>query len=163
MVERSLNGWPVIHSRSSKLLKTGTIPGTKIKITAHHAALPVLLAVAAEVHTRVKNLAANNAAGQDEGGYTYRAAGISSGWSDHSSGTAIDVNWRVWPMFKNAMTPAQRAACKLIERDFAPVIEWGGNWRRLDQMHWGIRKGISASFLQDWTKKHIGADGRLKK
>lgn len=163
MTEKSLNGWPVIHSRADKRLKTGTIPGTKIRITAQRDVLPVLLAVAAEVHTRVKSLVENNSEGQDEGGYTYRAAGISSGWSDHASGTAVDLNWRTWPMFKNAMTLKQRAACKLIERDFSPIIEWGGNWKRLDQMHWGVRKGVTPAMVRSFTIKHIGADGRLRK
>lgn len=161
--ERTLNGWPVIHSRSSKLLVTDNVPGLALRLTLHRAAAPVLLAVAAEVHERVHSLTKNNSEGQDEAGYTYRAARGSDQWSNHASGTAIDLNWRMWPMFKDAMTPKQKAACRLIVRDFSPVIAWGGDWSRKDQMHFEIRRGITADMLDDWTDKHIGPNGRLKK
>lgn len=163
MTSKSLNGWPVIPSRADKRLKTGTVPGLNLRLTCHKDALPVLLAVAAEVHERVHSLTRNNAAGQDEGGYTYREAGISSGYSNHASGTAIDLNWRMWPMFKDAMTAKQKAACRLIARDFSPIVAWGGEWSRKDQMHWEIRKGVNAAALTAWVDKHIGPDGRLKK
>lgn len=165
MSDTATNGWPVIHSRASKNLKTGTIPGTKIKLTCQKDALPVLLAVAAEFNERVSRLAVNNAAGQDEGGYTYRRIGGTQKWSTHAAGAAIDLDWRKFPMFKDRMTAKQKVACRSIVRDFSPVIAWGGDFGngRVDQMHFEIRRGITPTFVKTWAAQHIGPDGRLKK
>lgn len=161
---KTANGWPVIASRSDKNLATGKIPGTNIRLTAHKVALPVLLAVAAEVHGRVHSITANNADGQDEAGYTYRVIAGTSEYSNHASGTAIDLNWRMWPMFKRRMTGAQRKAAVAIAAEFSPIITWGGEWgSRADEMHWEIREGVTLSQVKAWSVKHIGPSGRLLK
>lgn len=161
---KTVNGWPVIVSRSDKNLATGKVPGTNIRLTAHKVALPVLLAVAAEVHNRVASITANNAAGQDDAGYTYRLIDGTSEYSNHASGTAIDLNWRMWPMFKRRMNKAQRAAAVAIAAEFSPIITWGGSWgARADEMHWEIANGVTLSQVKAWSAKHIGPSGRLLK
>lgn len=164
MTDRSLNGWPVIHSRSDKRLVTKNVPGTKVKLTLHKDAAPLLLAIAAAVHEQVLSITANNAAGQDEAGYTYRAARGTDAWSNHASATAIDLNWRIWPMFKRRMNAKQRQACNAILKKVGDVAVWGGSWSdaNADEMHWEVKRGTSAAKLSAWCKKNIGSDGRLK-
>jgi hypothetical protein len=162
-VEKSLNGWPVIHYRASKVLATGTVPGTKIRLTCQVDALPVLLAVAAAVHSQVCSLTVGNESGQDEGGYTYRAARGTTQWSNHASGTAIDLNWNRWLRLRRNMTKKERFAAKRIADRVSAVVTWGGTWDRLvDEHHWEITKGVTAMKLRAWAKTNIGADGRLK-
>jgi hypothetical protein len=162
-VEKSLNGWPVIHSRASKQLATGTVPGTKIRLTCHKDALPVLLAVAAAVHETVCSLYVGNESGQDEGGYTYRAARGTTQWSNHASGTAIDLNWKRWLRLHRNMTKKERRAAQKIADRVAPVVTWGGTWDKLtDEHHFEVSKGVTVLKLRAWTKTNIGADGRLK-
>lgn len=157
----SLNGWQVIPDRNDARLHTGTIPGTRIRITAHKDALPILLALAAEVHEKVHSLTDNNAQGQDEAGYTYRPARGSDAWSNHASGSAIDLNWRLWPMFLRRMTPVQRRRAKKVTARFDGILTWGGDWSRVDEMHWEISKGVSVMQARQWAKRHIGPDNRL--
>lgn len=162
MADTSLNGWPVLKS-GSKRLKTGTVPGTKIRLTCHVDALPVLLAVAAAVNEQVCPLAAGNKDGQDEGGWVYREARDSDRWSNHASGSAIDLNWRRWVRLRRDMTKRERAAAARIARRVDEVVQWGGFWERLvDEHHWEIKSGVTPAEVRSWTSKHIGPDGRLK-
>lgn len=160
----SLNGWPVIASQSSPLLRVGTIPGTRIRIRAHRDALPALLAVAAAVNEEVAPLRlGNTTTSQDEAGYTYRVARGSSSWSNHASGTAVDLNWKRRPALVRRMSARERAAAERIARRVAPVIAWGGKWRtKPDEMHWEIRPGTTAAELRAWTARNVAPEGRLR-
>jgi hypothetical protein len=163
----STNGWPVLPTGSDEakaLLRTGTIPGTRIRFTAHRDALPVLLYIAARVHAECAPLEIGNdhPTGQDEGGYNYRAVRGSKFWSTHASGTGIDLNWRLWPMGRQAMTPTQRAAALRIAADCAEVVTWGGVFTRIDEMHWEIKSGVTAEQLARFrARRRIADDGTI--
>lgn len=170
MTPRSINGWPVIKpgTPDTQMLATRTIPGTAIRVTLNRDAAPILLAVAAAVDTRVLPLGANNLRGrQDEGGWNYRPARLASAsWSDHASGTALDLNWSLWPAFRRRMTPVQRAAAQAIAGEYQEVVIWGGNYSRknADEMHWAIKPGTSAAELAAFAARAlIRPDGSRKK
>jgi hypothetical protein len=112
--------------------------------------------VASRVHLEVTDLKQGNKPGvQDEGGYNFRK--IDGGeYSNHASGTAIDLNWTKYPMFKRKMTKKQRAAAVAIESELKEVIRWGGSYSpsRVDEMHWEIRPGVSAVEVKKFIKQY---------
>ena len=81
----------------------------------------------------------------DEWGWAVRPIrGQTSGYSNHASGTAIDVNATRHPIgvsISSTFTAAKVAALRLHLRDTYrtqtgnPVIRWGGEWDRPDGMH----------------------------
>lgn len=75
-------------------------------------------------------------------GYAPRAVRGSSAPSEHSAGTAVDINAPAHPMGKRGtFTATQEKALRALLDDF-PLIEWGGDWPgRPDEMHFEMRKG----------------------
>jgi hypothetical protein len=170
-MSRSSNGWPVLTSSADPKLTVIRIPDTGrpgIPLRLHKDCAAVLAYVASRVHKEVSDLHENNKAGkfQDEGGYNYRKIAGTTRFSNHASGTAMDLNWQKWPMFKRRMTKKQRAASEAIALDVQDVIRWGGNYSpaRVDEMHWEIQSGVSAADLRKFMKaKGIKKDGTVGK
>lgn len=74
-------------------------------------------------------------------GYAYRAIrGQTSGYSNHASGTAIDLNAPKHPLgSRGTFTAAQVRALRHILNDLGGAIRWGGDYqRRPDEMHFEI-------------------------
>jgi len=156
-VNKSINGWAVIESRSDKRLKTLTVPGTERKLTMHEDVVALFCALAADYHKEVAPLRAGEC-----GAYAYRKARMADAYSDHSSGTAIDLNWNhegaMGPNggMKKKMTPEQIKACAKIKKRYKVVI-WGGdkarggdygkpeNW---DPMHYALKSGVSVEDIK---------------
>lgn len=60
-------------------------------------------------------------------------------YSNHCSGTAIDLDAPSFPWTVDAMTSAQKAACRDIVAQTEGVVVWGGEFTtKLDQMHFEI-------------------------
>lgn len=166
----SINRAPVIDKYDSRL-KTGTVPGTDIRLTTAAWCLPLFLAIAAEWHRTVAPLRKGEC-----GGWNFRLANAGAGaWSDHSSGTAIDLNWghegAQGPYGgMKTMTAKQIAAAAAIKKKFEVVI-WGGdkarggdyvqpkNW---DPMHYALKPGTTAADVTAVMKKlGIRSDGTI--
>lgn len=153
----SINGWPVLPTNSSKL-DTFVIPGTNRKITLRADIAPILLALAAEYD---KKIASVDGGTFDDWGYAYRGANASNKWSDHASGTAMDLNssqegrmgsgpyswWKNYNRYLKA---------KALKAKYGVVI-WGGaeglggDYRQMrfwDWMHWAIEPGTSLYDVQ---------------
>jgi hypothetical protein len=166
---KSENGWPVIKSSSDRNLTVIRIPNTGtpgIPLRVQKECAPLLAHIAYLVHTEVSDLKENNKPGfQDEGGYNYRVIAGSTRYSNHASGTAIDLNWQKWPMFKRRMNRKQRMAAEVIASEFSDVIRWGGNYRTsVDEMHWEIKPGVSLMQVKKFIKDYgIKKDGTLAK
>lgn len=168
-MSRSDNGWPVIESQSDRQLVVIRIPGTGtpgIPLRVQRDCAPLLAYVASRVHQDVTDLKLGNKPGktQDEGGYSFRKIDGSSRYSNHASGTAIDLNWSRFPMFKRRMTKKQRTAAQAIADELSEVIRWGGNYSpaRVDEMHWEIRPGVTKAELKAFIKaKGIKKDGTI--
>ena len=166
---KSENGWEVIKTQSDPNLVVVHIPGTGtpgIPLRVRKEAAGLLAYVAGRVHAEVSDLKAGNKPGvQDEGGYNYRGIEGSTKLSNHASGTAIDLNWSKYPMFKRRMKKAERAAAEAIAADLASVIRWGGNYSatRVDEMHWEIKPGVTAADIAKFLKERgIDKNGKVK-
>jgi hypothetical protein len=167
---RSQNGWPVIKKQADPKLTVVRIPGTGvpgIPLRVQKDCAPLLAYVASRVHKEVTDLRLGNKPGyQDEGGYSFRKIDGSNYYSNHASGTAIDLNWSRFPMFRRRMNRKQRLACEAIAEELGSVITWGGNFRasRVDEMHWEIKEGVSLAKVKAFIKaKGIKKDGTVGK
>ncbi len=70
-------------------------------------------------------------------GWNYRPVrGHDDGLSNHASGTAIDLNATVHPLGSSGtFTDEQVARLRAILDEVAPVLAWGGDFDRPDEMH----------------------------
>jgi hypothetical protein len=163
MSKISLNGWPVIEWSGDKNLHTFVVPGVPDRrITLHKDAGRILVAIAADYHRWVKAL---NEGNWDEGGYNYRMANGAPGrFSNHSSGTAVDLNWSKEGAQNTAASnafwrlAAHRSAVAKIKKIYGEdIVQWGGYWGAKDYMHWEIAPGVSRTELLDKIK-FLGID-----
>lgn len=80
--------------------------------------------------------------GKDEWGYAFRAIrGQSSGYSNHASGTAIDLNATQHPIgARNTFSDAQEKKIRAILKErYLGKIRWGGDYQnRADEMHFEV-------------------------
>ena len=60
-------------------------------------------------------------------GYSPRKIAGTTRWSNHASGTAIDLNSNIHPEYKDTYSAAKKAALRTLLAEF-PVITWGGDW-----------------------------------
>lgn len=161
----SLNGWLVPPHK----LKTFDIPGTTRRATLDSDAGRILVALAADYHETVRDIDDGRV---DEGGFAMRDARLATGrWSNHASGTAIDLNWSEegamnsgWGarFFAKAKT---RLAVAKIKARYGKVVQWGGDWRSVqDWMHWEIKPGVGRSQVRALADNlGIDAEGRRKR
>jgi hypothetical protein len=135
-MNKSANGWTASKVRAEIHIDSFAIPGTKIKLTCNKAVAPLLVGFAAEFHQLIEPI---DEGSLDDWGYCYREIrGSSTNLSNHSSGTAIDLNATKHPLgkmgtFPNEKVPMIRALAKKYG------LIWGGDFRsRKDEMHFEI-------------------------
>lgn len=133
----SQNGWPV-HTNQSRLVSVPKIRGRVAPEVA-----PIFADLVQQIDQSVEDVDA----GADDWGYAYRPIrGKSSGYSNHSSGTAVDVNADKHPLGKRkTWSKSQNAALdKILARYVDPqtgknVVRAGKDYRiRKDDMHFEI-------------------------
>lgn len=81
-------------------------------------------------------------------GYAPREIRGGSGWSNHASGTAIDLNGSTFKQGTRRMTGKQIAACTVIVLQGIGVVSWGGNYggsTLVDQQHFEIANNMADS------------------
>ncbi len=135
--ETSYNGWPVGTPASAIGVASHAIPGSSLSIQVKSGDVATVLThLAARFHAEVENLRAGQV-----GGYSYRRnVNNPSVWSNHASGTAIDLNWNLHPNgSQGTFTSGQVAALRNVLSFFGGVIFWGGDYRgTIDEMHFEI-------------------------
>ena len=153
----TLNGWPY----PAKNLVTKQVPGTKRKLTLNAICAPLMLALASDYHRTVRAIDKGT---WDEGGYNDRDANGAAGRkSNHANGTAMDLNWSeegaqgsAWG--KRFFAQAKvRLAIAVLKKRYGSCVQWGGDWRALDYMHWEIKPGTTQLKVADLIKK-LGID-----
>jgi hypothetical protein len=132
----SYNGWPASKDQAEIGIKSYPVPGTTIKLRCAEKVAPLLVGFAAEFHTLIEPI---DAGGLDDWGYCFRMVrGATDKLSNHSSGTAIDLNSIQHPLgkvgtFDAAKVPMIRALAKKYG------LTWGGDYKnRKDEMHFEI-------------------------
>lgn len=160
----SINGWTVITDPASSDLASEWIPRTTIKIKGHKHVLPLFLALAAEYGHTVAPLRKNEC-----GMWNPRKARMANAWSDHASGTAIDLNWNhEGAMGKNggmkSMSSQQVSACRALAKKYH--LLWGGDYHNptaWDPMHFAVKPGYGPMAMGLVTKSlFIQPDGTTR-
>lgn len=139
---RSANGWPVLQSRPALV----RVPDTPAKFCVRSGDVAYVFAyLARRFHREVEPL--DLPGERDEWGWAYRAVrGQTSGFSNHASGTAIDLNATRHPRGQHGtFTKAERRAVRAILADLEDtvtgrcVVRWGEDFSTVvDGMHFEI-------------------------
>lgn len=145
IMANSQNGWAVMDTASSPPgLNKSPFPGTNIVPVPgvrNGDVATVLHYVGSQFDKRVEKLVNPGC-----WGYAYRPIrGQTSGFSNHASATAIDLNAPKHPLGKaNTFTPAQIKVIRQILSECEGVVRWGGVYARPDDMHFEINAGAVA-------------------
>ncbi len=132
----SYNGWPASKDQAEIGVRSYLVPGTQRKLRCASAVAPLLIGFAAEFHSLIEPIDDD---GLDDWGYAYRdVRGVPGKLSNHSSGTALDLNSSLHKLgqvgtFDAAKVPMLRALAKKYG------LTWGGDYKnRKDEMHFEI-------------------------
>ncbi|GGM13794.1 M15 family metallopeptidase [Nakamurella endophytica] len=154
----SYNGWTVGTPGSSIGIAPYAVPGTSLTLQLRSGDVGTVLSYfAGRFHTEVEKLQPWQC-----GGYEYRRnVNNPTVWSNHASGTAIDLNWELHPNTKaGTFSPAQLAALRRILEYTGKVVYWGGDYSRTkDEMHFEINVGPGSAALAELVAK-IRSDAR---
>lgn len=153
----SQNGWPLINT--SKLDNT-PIPGTNVK------PVPGLLKgdvawllrwVGAEFNKKVDPLITPGCWGWN----APKPIPGSDIYSNHCSGTAIDLNAPHFPWTIKSMSARQREQCRKIVNRTEGVVAWGGDFTTItDEMHFEINGSSQdvARIVKKLKEKDVSKD-----
>jgi hypothetical protein len=133
---KSSNGWPASKHPAEIGIKSFKVPGTDLKIRCAEKVAPLLIGLAAEFHETIEPIDKGTL---DDWGYCFRMIrGTTDSLSNHSSGTAIDLNATKHPLGKeNTFSPENAAKCVALADKYG--CKWGGTYRsRKDDMHFEI-------------------------
>ena len=133
-VETSYNGWPVGAPAASIGVANYTVPGTSVVLPVKSGDVAtVLMYVASRFNGEVEGLDSRQC-----WGYGYRKnVNNPSVWSNHASGTAIDLNAVRHPNgAKGTFSGSQVNSIRDILAFCGDVVYWGGDYRgTTDEMH----------------------------
>lgn len=143
-MKTSQNGWPVIDSVVK--CKQWHIPDTDIILPLRKGAAGfILIHMALWMHEEIEPLDASRG---DDFGWSYRKIAGSNTWSNHASGTAMDLNAAKHPQGEHTY-PAMVSYLireRLAQTHYGNSIKWGGDFTTLvDEMHFEIREGFDAA------------------
>lgn len=133
---KSQNGWPASPDPKAIKIKSYLIPGTDIKVRVAEAAAPLLIHFAQEFNERVEKIDKGEL---DDWGYAFRMVrGSEDSLSNHSSGSALDLNARRHPLGKrDTFTPEQREILDELCKKYA--LRGGYTYKnRPDDMHFEV-------------------------
>jgi len=134
-VSRSQNGWPVVKSGLTSLPQvTGKVLAGPVWVVMYW--LCEYFARTVEPIRKTWSW-----------GWAYRRISGSAKWSNHASGTAIDLNAPKHPAGKTGtFTSAQAAQINLIMKAARGVLRWGHLFK--DEMHFEIAPGATPAEVQ---------------
>ena len=131
----SPNGWPASEDRKAIGIQSFAIPGTTLKIACAKDVAPILVAFCQEFDELVEPIDEGQ---RDDWSFAFRMTrGSDKVLSNHSSGTAVDLNAKKNGLGKsNTFTKDQRNTIQLLLVKYG--LAWGGKWKRPDPMHFEI-------------------------
>jgi hypothetical protein len=147
----SANGWRVIERAECASID---VPGGHLAV--HPVAAPIFADLARRFDAEVEPLIWPGC-----WGYALRPIKGSTSYSNHSSGTAIDLNAPKHPQGVPAArnyTRGQRSALGAILADYGGVVTWGGTWDLpdTDGMHFEISGGVTVGQVEDVAARLTG-------
>ena len=135
-MQTSYNGWPASKEQAEIGIKSYKVEGTSLKLRCAEKVAPLLINFAKEFNELIEPL---EGGALDDWGYCYRMVrGTTDKLSNHSSGTALDLNATKHPLakvgtFEASKVPMIRALAKKYG------LTWGGDYKnRKDEMHFEI-------------------------
>lgn len=147
----SYNGWSASPSPSAIGIRTYTVGGGS-RVALRSSVAPILVWLA---NYYSQNIEAIDGRQLDDWGYSYRQTRGGGSMSNHSSGTAIDINALHYPRSTNNMTSAKQEECRQLVRKInsaagKTLIKWGGEWsgEYRDQMHFELAPNTSYTDVQ---------------
>lgn len=133
----SQNGWTASADPKEIGISSFAVPGTKIKLRCAESVAPLLVTFASEFHQHIEPI---DVGALDDWGYCFRnVRGSSDKLSNHSSGTAIDLNATKHPLgHAGTFTPMQSVLILALCKKYG--LTWGGSpsWNRKDEMHFEV-------------------------
>ena len=132
----SQNGWPASADKNAIGVKNFDVPGTTRHFSCASAVAPILIAFAAEFHTKIEKIDVGT---YDDWGYNFAVIPNQTDYSNHASGTALDIDATLHPWKKTGTFNALKVIqLHLLVKKYA--IRWGGDyssgWK--DEMHFEI-------------------------
>jgi len=132
----SANGWIASKDPKEIGIKSYEVPGTKVKLRCAEMVAPLLITFASEFHKLIEPI---DEGALDDWGYCFRQVrGATDKLSNHSSGTAIDLNAPKHPLGKvGTFDPEKVPMIRALSKKYG--LRWGGDYiNRKDEMHWEI-------------------------
>ena len=132
----SSNGWPASKDRAEIGIKSFAIEGTEIKLACAEKVAPLLVGFAKEFHELIETI---DGGGLDDWGYCFRMVrGSPTNLSNHSSGTAIDLNATKHVLGRVGTFPAEKVPMiRALAKKYS--LRWGGDYQnRKDEMHFEV-------------------------
>jgi hypothetical protein len=136
---RSSNGWLASKDAAELHIVSVPIEGTKIKVRCAKAVAPLIAGFCQEFNELIEPI---DGGALDDWGYCFRnVRGSTDKLSNHSSGTAIDLNATKHPLGKIGTFPPEKVPMiRALAKKYG--LKWGGDYKgRADEMHFEIELG----------------------
>ena len=149
MSQTSYNGYPASKDPKEIDIKSYPVKGTSLKLRCAESVGPLLAAFAAEFHELIEPI---DNGGLDDWGYAFRMVrGTTDKLSNHSSGTAIDLNATRHALGKVGTFPAEKVPMiRALAKKYG--LKWGGDYvNRKDEMHFEVE--VSATKAKELITK----------
>ena len=133
---KSDNGWPASKDPAEIGIKSYAVKGTTIKLRCAEKVAPLLVGFAAEFHATIEPI---DHGALDDWGYCFRMVrGREDRLSNHSSGTAIDLNASKHPLgAEHTFTPEKTLAVIALAAKYG--LKSGITYKlRKDPMHFEV-------------------------
>lgn len=138
------SGFEVIPDYGDPRIQLITVDGVAIRPGVLRGDVAIILRwVAAQFDATVQPLVSGQCFG-----YAPRQIRGGTGWSNHASGTAIDLNGANFPQGTRNMTGKQYVACMTIQLSCHGVVRWGGSYvapTEIDEQHWEINDNMAGT------------------
>lgn len=144
-MEKSMNGWPASPDPDDLDLVWITVATRTFRVK--RVAAPLFEYAIRRWHREVSPLTGGV---MDEWSYAYRVIrGSTTGMlSNHSSGTAVDLDATEFPMGVRRMTRRQRWRVRRIVKALGGQVRWGGEWGYPDEMHLELAPGTTPATVR---------------
>jgi hypothetical protein len=133
---QSSNGWIASKDAIEIYIVSVPIEGTKVKVRCAKAVAPLIAGFCKDFHELIEPI---DGGALDDWGYCFRnVRGSNDKLSNHSSGTAIDLNATKHPLGKVGTFPAEKVPMiRALAKKYGMI--WGGDFKsRADEMHFEI-------------------------